>query len=200
MAIFVYSFGVLMRFYQLLPDELLLRLVRKSDRRAFDVLYERYWEKLYAVSYNRIRNPQECEDIVHDVFVSLWKNRASREISNLGSYLATAVKYKTLSYIRKYLQEPLVESRADLSQIQAISPDALLDNMLDHRMLLLELQRRINQLPPTCQLIFRYSRFEQLNTREIADRLDISHRTVENQLTKALRHLRVYFKDLDISR
>lgn len=183
-----------MSVYKLLPDDVLLRLIRKSDQRAFGVVYDRHWERLFAIAYLRLGDMSTCEDIVHDVFLSLWKNRTSADIRALGPYLASAIKFQTISIIRKKTRESVVEHHGDVRQFEWADLAGDPSDLLHERYVLDYLQERLRELPPKCELIFRYSRFEHMQNKEIAQKLSISQRTVENQLSRAMRHLKPFFK------
>lgn len=181
--------------YKFFSDEWLLKLLKKSDQRAFDVIYERYWERLFAISYKRLKDLPECEDIVHDVFMSLWKNRESSDIQNLSAYLATAIKFKTISAIRARSRESIVIRLEDVHHVEAISTDINGEDAIHQQFLWEKVHHALQFLPPQCQLIFKFSRMEHLKNEEIAERLNISKRTVENQISRALKHLKPIFKE-----
>ena len=85
-----------MNCYQSYRDEDLLILLAKNDKDAFTELYNRYWAVLFGIAYNRLQQAVTAEDIVHDVFLSLWKNKTDQKILQLENYLATAYNaYKT---------------------------------------------------------------------------------------------------------
>lgn len=126
-------------------------------------------------------------DVIQEVFVWVWENRESWTISNTKSYLLAAVKYKVANEIRK--------GKLRMVAFESWKERVMNHQVVDNRELeVKELQRIIRdftgQLPPRCQEIFRLSRFEHLTNREIADRLNISEKTVENQITIALGRLK----------
>ena len=86
--------------YQLYDDNKLLSLLSNNDEEAFTEIYNRYWEKLVAVAYKRLKNTAFTEDVVQDVFVSLWKNRYESSIQSLENYLASAVKYAVFNKLK----------------------------------------------------------------------------------------------------
>lgn len=169
--------------------ELLSRLAA-DDKEAFAAIYRQYWEVLLAMAYNRLKDLATAEDIVHDVFASIWHNRHHQEIHSLKNYLATAVKYMILkqarkaSLLRQYRQSEATPPTQDFSS----------DTALDNKRILELLHREIESLPEKCRLIFRYSREQGMSVREIAGHMHITPKTVENQLNKALRKLRVTLK------
>ncbi|NLR64384.1 RNA polymerase sigma-70 factor [Chitinophaga varians] len=168
-------------------DTLWMERLREDDETAFAEIYGTYREKLLAVAFNRLSDIQAAEDIVQDVFVSLWNQRHNHQISNAGAYLATAVKYKVLDRFRR---EQLLRQYQEVYQttIPVSVPEP--DTALQQKHILQLLQQEVNKLPEKCQLIFRYSREQGMPVKEIAQVLNISSKTVENQLTKALRQLK----------
>ena len=168
--------------------ELLLRLAN-NDKDAFAEIYHHYWQLLLGMAFNRLKNLQAAEDIVHDVFISIWNNRHKQEIQSLKSYLATAVKYKILKEVRKAALHHIYQQKENAEPFSVISETAL-----DNRRILEILHKEINTLPEKCRLIFRYSREQGMSVKQIACEMDISPKTVENQLNKALKRLRVTIK------
>lgn len=191
----IIGFLCCMIVYKFFSDEWLLQLLKKSDQRAFDVIYERYWERLFAISYNRLKDLAECEEIVHDVFMSLWKNRASSDIQKLSAYLATAIKFRTISAIRNKSRQSFVVRLDDVNEVDAISTEINAEEAIHQQYLWEKVHHALQALPPQCQLIFKFSRMEYLKNEEIAERLNISKRTVENQISRALKHLKPIFKE-----
>lgn len=106
--------------------KLLLRL-SENDKDAFEEIYHRYWQLLLGMAFNRLKNWQAAEDVVHDVFISIWKNRHKQEIKSLKNYLATAVKYKILKEVRKAALHKLYRQKESAEQFSMI-PDSSLDN------------------------------------------------------------------------
>ena len=172
--------------YQLYDNELLLELLSKDDELAFTELYSRYWKKLFAVAYNRLKEVQSAEDIVHDVFASLWANRSKSKVDSLENYLATATKYMVFAKIKKiqkqrqYIQEPELANVIDLP----------VETSLHYKRILEIIKIEVENLPEKCRMIFKYSRDDGMPVKMIAQKLDISPKTVENQLNKALKHLK----------
>jgi RNA polymerase sigma-70 factor (ECF subfamily) len=166
-------------------NELLCRIADKNEA-AFTELYSRYWQKLFAIAYNRLQDRESAEDAVHDVFAALWVNSQLNEIQSPANYLATAIKYTVLGKIKKIIQER--------EHLAVVAPGEIIDTTetaLHNRQVLELIRQEIEQLPEKCRLIFQYSRNGQMPVKQIAARLAISPKTVENQLGKAVRHLRL---------
>ena len=157
-----------------------------DDAEAFNALYTHFWERLFAIAYHRLEDRAEAEDVVHDVFISLWTHRHRQEIIDIDKYLAVAVKYAVLARIRNR------RKRSVLLQGSIFSSNTTNDQQdrLDQKLLLERLAGEVERLPDRCRLIFKYSREQGMPVRDIAEVLHISPRTVEHQLSKALRRLR----------
>lgn len=171
-----------------MTDEELFKQLKESSRPAFDEVYTRYWKKLYAYAYHNLQDKEQALEIVHDIFVMLWERRDVMALQvSLSGYLFAAVRYQIIRYIKNSQRK-----REYLSDYLRFTPGE--DNSTEEAIHLRDLEKMIEdsltQLPPRCQEIFRLSRQQHKSIREIATLLNISHRTVENQLTYALKHLR----------
>lgn len=170
--------------YKRLSDIDLLSLVVKDDRLAFAEIYSRYWQALYKYAYKVCPDEMLCEDMVQEVFISLYyKNRETR-IVHLESYLIKAVKYKVLNQLRK-------REFTDLQQryIELI-PEKEESQELEYQELLALTHRSINQLPPRCRQVFKMSREQGLSHAQIAAELSLSVRTIEKHISNAIAALR----------
>ncbi len=179
-----------MNGYQLYDNKLLVDLLSKGDEFAFTELYNRFWQKLFAIAYNRLKEVQTAEDIVHDVFASLWVNKEKIEIESLENYLATAAKYIVLAKIKKKERERVYFNTSHQAPVVELPADAL----LHHKRILEIVKKEVEKLPEKCRLIFKYSRNDGMPVRQIAKELGISPKTVENQLNRALRQLKLAAK------
>ncbi|HEY9047520.1 MAG TPA: RNA polymerase sigma-70 factor [Ohtaekwangia sp.] len=176
-------------------DHDLIELLRQQHILAFEEIYDRYWHKLYSAAYKRIQSRETAEEFVQDIFTSLWVNREIIHIKSLSAYLFTAVKYKVINHLhhetirKQYLHRQLqVLSEADNS-----TEELVLVNDLH-----ISVERQISKLPPKCQEVFKLSRQENLTMKQIAAQLGISEKTVEHQLGKALRVLKMNLKQFTI--
>lgn len=179
-----------LRNYSAYDDNGLVQLLTANDEKAFAAIYDRYWKKLFAMAVNRLKDKSAAEDVVHDVFAGLWHNRMKLQVHTLENYLAVAVKYTILNSIRK----KQYENRYMETAIGTVQVEPVTEQQLQYNWLLQKLQSEIEKLPEKCRLIFKYSRNQGMPVKEIARRMHISPKTVENQLTKAIRHLRVAVK------
>ncbi len=163
-------------------DNKLLNLFREGNQAAFDQIHARYAHQVYMYAFNILSKTQECEDIVQNVFVSLWNQKKEVEIKSLKSYLFRAVKNQIFNYFRNNKI-----SDTDLTRLTIIDiSNSALENM-EFKELEKIIQDCVQNLPNRCQHIFRLSRFEEKSHKEIAEDLDISRQTVKNQISKALK-------------
>jgi RNA polymerase sigma-70 factor (family 1) len=173
-------------------DIQLWNAVRANDQQAFNKLFDKYWISVYKTGYKYLRDKETCQEIVHDIFLSLWNRRHDLVIDSFPAFLLTAARYQI--YSRKKLKRFMFDSTSELAADPHASNDA--DIRIRQTELNNRLQLTLLGLPNRCQEIFRMSRFECLSNDEIALQLGISKRTVENQLTMALRHIRSHLKDI----
>lgn len=173
-------------------NAVLLELLSKSDEPAFAEIYNRFWRKMFAIAYNRFQESQEAEDIVHDVFASLWANRHKSEIACLENYLATATKYMVLAKIKRKERKRVYDNSVNKVPVVELT----VETSLHYKRILELVKTEVDKLPEKCRLIFNCSRNEGMSIKQIAAELNISPRTVENHLNKALNHLRVAIKTI----
>jgi RNA polymerase sigma-70 factor (family 1) len=175
-----------MRDYETYENPQLLALLSQSDEKAFMAIYHRFWQKIFSIAHNRLQSCEEAEDIVHDVFFSLWQNRETSQIQELENYLAVATKYKVLARIKYRLREKQYRATAH----SAVVVEMPVENSLHYKRILILIKKEVAKLPEKCRIIFEYSRNQGMSVKQIAKVMHISPKTVENQLNKALRHLR----------
>ncbi|HYI78022.1 MAG TPA: RNA polymerase sigma-70 factor [Chryseolinea sp.] len=169
-------------------------MLKKEGQDAFNEIYERYWEKLYLFVFNRINSKDVAFEITQEIFVSLWVRRNEIEFhTSLSGYLYAATRYQIIHYIKSS------KLKADYLLDFVAFRLSIIDNSNEETVNLHELERAVEKglegLPKRCQEIFRMSRQDHKSIQEISEQLNISHKTVENQLTFALKHLRVSLQE-----
>jgi len=178
-----------MRGHSETSDHELLELLRHDEHTsAFDEIYKRYWDKLYGAAYKRVKSPEAAEEIVQELFTDLWERRKILNIrSELPVYLFSAIKYKVITYIHK----EIVKNNYAHTHFSELS---YYDNSTEEKILVDDLnsclQSQVQLLPVKCKQVFEMSRNGHQSNKQIASQLGISEKTVENQITKALRRLR----------
>lgn len=178
--------------YSTYHHEQLLALLKQGDQTAFEQLYSRYWKKLFTLAYHKLQSRQDAEDIVHDIFASIWMRRAELEVQSLEAYLAVAVKYRILAYLDKAINHTVPVSEESFAGASFTQPD----EKIESRMLAELLQQKLQLLPEKCRIVFEQSRVAGKSNPEIAKELNISRKTVEKHISTALRQLRHSLKDL----
>lgn len=174
----------------------LLKALREGKKEALAGAFDWYYKDLVLFAGNYIRNLPQCEDIVQTVFIRLWEERAGLRIeSSLKSYLIRAVRNTCLDYIRH-------RNVRDRYRAYVFRTGILGECDTEHYILHSELQYRfkkaLERLPEEQRLCFEMSRMEGIRYEEIAERLHISVRTVENRIGEALRQLKLELKDFFI--
>jgi len=169
-------------------DNELLSLLKEGDRNAFTTLYNRYWDKLYAVAYNRLADEYEAEEAVQNIFLDLWKRKETITLTHtLSTYLSAAIKYHVFTRLAQIRREKIRAEQLKIGAIEGIETTA---EWLSEKELKRQLEQGINALPEKCKLVFLLSREQNLTNKQIAEELNISEKTVEGHITKALNNLR----------
>lgn len=166
-------------------DQELTALLKEGDRAAFDQIYYRYAEYLYQYALNILRDEAECTDAVQDIFVWLWENKKKINVTVLKGYLLAAVKYKLTRLIQGS------KRRAEILAQNPLQEESFTDDSLEIKELKHAIQEFVLMLPERSKQIFEMSRNEYLSNKEIAIRLGISEKTVENQMTIVLKKLKL---------
>lgn len=167
----------------------LLKALQNGDKSAFEYIYRRFGGNLVRYVASRVQNRSISEEIVQEIFLSLWIRREKIALeTELEAYLLSAAKYKILSHIRS---EKVRRNYAEhFALFVAQHQSNVTAELLDLADLKVFIDERVSTLPPKCQQAFRMSRFSHKSTAEIAEEMGISTRTVENYITKALKCLR----------
>lgn len=175
-----------MQEQSIFSDQELMEMIRKDDHYAFEMLYQRHWQKLYQSAFNICRDRDTCMDVCQEIFIWFWEHRNSVSlISTVQSYLLTAVKYKMISYIRKD------KVKADfLMAVKKLPESYTIEEIIQVKELQAIIAKFVAALPEKCGEIFNMSRNEHLSNKVIATKLGISEKTVENQITIALKKLK----------
>ena len=177
-----------MTAYKKLTDEQLVILLKKGDQAAFTEIYLRYSEKLAGFAASKLYSLDDARDLLHDLFVTFWETRDELNItSNLQSYLFTILRRRIIDKIRKNVTRG--EYAVMLQSLTAAHHSGT-EQQIAEKELQQQIKKALNELPPRVKEIYQLSREENLNTREIAQKLNLSEQTVKNQLTVALKHLR----------
>jgi RNA polymerase sigma-70 factor, ECF subfamily len=166
------------------------RATQGGDYKAFEMIFHHFYSPLCRFSVRLVEKPEVAEEIVSDVFFKVWKNRQQIRLTHTPeSYLYTAVRNQSLDYL-KTRRPRTVEAQPNLVLSGPDTPEQLLIG----EDLSARIERAIDQLPDQCRNVFRLSRDQGLKYQEIADTLGISPKTVETQMNRALKSLRLALK------
>lgn len=170
--------------------QLLHKIQYEDDQKAFRELYQLLFFRLYQFAFSYLKEKQNAEEIVNDVFINLWQKRYTlSDIKNINVYLYVAVKNAALNRLRQLRKPaPLALESLELKHIRmSINPEAgMITKELRNKV-----QSAIERLPPRCKLIFKLLKEDGLTYKEVASILNISVKTVDAQLYIALKKLSV---------
>ncbi|ARS39350.1 hypothetical protein CA265_06675 [Sphingobacteriaceae bacterium GW460-11-11-14-LB5] len=176
---------------QILPsltDDELVLLLKESNHTAFEELYNRYWKKTLSLAVHKSGDLNEAENIVQDIFVSLWNRREVLVINtSFNNYLFVSVKYRVIKFLDK------LRSIRIYQENMAVSADVLDDSTqqyLDFEELRDRLEKLICALPEKTSLIYRMNKDEGMSHREIAQSLNMTEKAVNSQLVRTKKILR----------
>jgi RNA polymerase sigma-70 factor (ECF subfamily) len=183
---------------ELYTDEQLMARMSSGDQQALEQLFRKYYTPLVRFAREILRNTEQAEDMVQEVFTKIWTKRESIDITTYAkSYLYVAVKNHCFNMLKQNEKKHWMDESME-DDIRLSTADT--SGNVDAKKLESDIHAAIDKLPPKCGLIFKMSRFEDKSYKEIAEALELSVKTVENQMGKALALLRTalgpYLKDL----
>ena len=160
-----------------------------NSKESFKALFKEHYNVLCNYAFSFLNNHQLAEDAVQDVFLKIWTKKESIDLDqNIRSYLFSAVKNKSLEIIRKHKHE--IQKIHNMPTKEVKIDSLVQPSVIDNYLLKERLNKSIRQLPAKCQDIFVLSKIEGLTYDEIAELRNISKKTVENHISKALKILR----------
>ncbi|NDV45597.1 RNA polymerase sigma-70 factor [Paludibacter sp. 221] len=179
-----------------MQDKQLIEKIRLGDMKAFRLLFDNYYALMCAVAYEYVRDDHASRNIADDVMLNVWEKRKELEISvSIKSYLLRAVRNRSIDFIRKNKSETSAVNYDEIQEKDCFTPD----EELFERILLLELQNKINDItdtmPPETRKVFMMSRYEDKTYNQIAEELNISINTVKYHIKQALGILRSGLKE-----
>ncbi|MFA9214755.1 MAG: RNA polymerase sigma factor [Candidatus Methylacidiphilales bacterium] len=173
---------------QLSKDAELLRQMKQDDKKAFETLFKSHYASLVKFARNILKSNEQAEDIVQDVFIKIWDKRATlEETSSFKAYLFMAVRNQCFNTLKVNERKNWLNDEMENSETLSTN---LIEANLNTKQLSDKISETIELLPEKCKLTFKLSRFENLSYKEIAETMNVSVKTVENQIGKALALLR----------
>lgn len=169
-------------------DLVFILQLKQGERHAYDKLFNTYWNPLFKSAFNILKDQKICEEIVQDIFIGIWKNRKNLEIKvSLEKYLFSCVRYQVFNQFRKNQKNLRAELFENLEQRCTYENP---ESEVLYKELAQKVDSIVEELPEKCRLVYKMSREEQLSHKEISNRLNISPKTVEDHITRALGILR----------
>lgn len=177
-----------------LTDKRRIALLLSGDIDQYESIYKTYFRPLYIYACTIVNDEAQAEEIVQNLFLKIWERKEKLAIeTSLKAYLYKCIYHDSLNYL-KHLK---VRSNYEIHAVNVMknTTSASAGNKLSYNNLEEKLRQALNELPEQCRTVFQMSRYEELRYREIAGRLGISEKTVENHMGKALKLLRLKLAD-----
>jgi RNA polymerase sigma-70 factor (ECF subfamily) len=174
-----------------LPDKETFKALSRGDQSVFQQVFDACYEKLCHYAFTILKDMDEAEDVVQSIFIKLWEKREELDIKQtIRAYLFKAVYHRCINVLEHRTIKLRHQEHGSRDVISHIQLPEVFPQELEER-----IKKAIDTLPPQCRTVFMMSRYEEMRYSEIADKLDISVNTVENQISKALKILRSQLKD-----
>ncbi len=172
----------------------ILSRLQQGDPKALQDLFQAYYTSLVQFSHQIVLKEAIAQDVVQEVFVKLWNSRKTLDIrTSISAYLFTAVRNQSINYLRS---ERSREKREDKYALGIPFTENEVEEIIQFQEISNKLSEAIDKLPPRCKEIFILCKMEGLTYKEVAAKLSISVKTVENQMGKALKFLREHLQDV----
>jgi RNA polymerase sigma-70 factor, ECF subfamily len=174
-----------------LPDKETFKALSRGDQSVFQQVFDACYEKLCHYAFTILKDMDEAEDVVQSMFIKLWEKREELDIKQtIRSYLFKAVYHRCINVLEHRAIKLKHQDHGTRDIFSRVQPPEVFPQELED-----SIKKAINTLPPQCRTIFMMSRYEEMRYSEIAGKLNISVNTVENQISKALKILRLQLKD-----
>lgn len=179
--------AILLSIYVMMEEKTLVISLRQGSNDAFTALYKCYWRQVYNFSRLYLNNKDAAEEVVQEVFVKVWESREFiRENENFKGLLFIITRNLIFNQFRKSLNEDFYK----MTVLTAMEDSYNMEEEIEAHNLSEYVDQLIEELPPRRRVIFNMSRKEHKSYREIALELNISEKTVENQIGEALKYLK----------
>lgn len=166
-------------------DIALLALLKDGDETAFTEIYNQYWEPLYFMAHKRLQSAQDAEEIVQQVFLTLWQKRATLSIQSLPFYLAAMVRYAIYRHFAN-----LQRKKEQANSLQATTAEQSPAFDIDNKFLLDILSKLANELPVKHRIVFLQHKLLDRPLEEVAGELGVSVRTAEGYVARVMQVMR----------
>jgi len=170
--------------------KLIFKALQNRQEKALEKIFTLYWKRLYIYAYSLVEDHQVAQDLVQEMFISLWEKSASVQIDQIEAYLFRGIKYQAINYLKVQKRKVFCENTLKI----AYCSEGVKEHMdyLESEALFI---KTMDKLPNKCRRVFYLSRVQGYNNKEIAQEMDISIRTVETHISNALRLFKLHFKN-----
>lgn len=176
-----------------LLEQQVFTALKEGHESAFEMLFKTYYQSLCKYAYSFLNDKDEAEEVVQAAFITVWDKRKAIEIqTSIKSYLYRMVRNSCLNVIK---HEKVKKQHATYEMAGGEPSHESVSQSIISAELEQKIYEALKALPEQCRLVFQLSRFEELKYAEIADQMNISVKTVENHMGKALKIMRVQLKD-----
>jgi RNA polymerase sigma-70 factor (ECF subfamily) len=174
-------------------DQMIFQSIKSGDEKALEMLFKEYYQPLCRYANSYLEDPDDAEEVVQNCFIKLWEKRENINIqSSVKSYLYQIIRNACLNEIK---HQQVKKNYGDMVSQQGEQHSEASDQTTLRGELEEKIAVALQSLPQQCRLIFTMSRFEELKYQEIADQLNLSIKTVENQMGKALKLMRAQLQE-----
>ncbi|MGC6432382.1 MAG: RNA polymerase sigma factor [Jejuia sp.] len=161
--------------------------LQQGNQKAFRKLFDMYWDSMFLQAMHIVADENVAKDIIQDIWIKLWQKRTSTKIENFDAYVSRAVKNSCYKYFR---DNKFTKVQLDIINDLSLTVKSEVNKKHDLDATLSLVKHKLNNLPRRCVQVFELSRFKEYSNEEIASELGISKKTVENQISLAIRSLK----------
>lgn len=173
-------------------DQLLWDAIRQGDEKAFSELFNRYWDTAHRLAFAKVRSLETTQEIVQELFITLWDKRETLMINNMPAFITTCIKNKAINYIESQLvkEKYWAYYKNFIPQTESVT-----ESEVDFNELREAIEVSVEQLPEKSKKVFQLNRLHGRSIPEIASMLNLSEKAIEYHLTRSLKHLRLHLRD-----
>ena len=173
-------------------DHQLWEAIQQSDEKAFSELFNRYWSTAHRIAYSKTRSIETTQEIVQELFITLWDKRKTLVVQNMPAFITTCIKNKAIKYIESQIikEKYWAYYKNYIPQNKSVTENELNFNELNEVM-----KAGVDRLPAKSKTVFQLNRLQGKSISEIAEMLNLSEKAIEYHLTQSLKHLRLHLKD-----
>lgn len=181
-----------------LNDETIINGLKEGNKLIIDQIYHAYHKRIFAFALSLLKEEEDALDIVHEVFVKLWKNRHElAPDTRVEPLIFTITRNTVLSLFRKKASEKKYQEHLNKAPAEDITSNT--ENVVEYNLLKDKVDQYVQQLPPKSRKVYLLSREQGLSNKEIAQKMGIAEKTVEDHITKALNFLKKHLRDIGIT-